>query len=158
MKNFIFIMIILALVVSTVSAQDIYDSRLLARIGMSAEEIREIQEIQFRMEQQIRLYNADLNILKAQLEKLLLNENPDMDDVRTTIRKTIQLRSQSEITRVEARVLTRQKMGTQNWENMLKLLTKLRQVQRTQDNAPIQNGVEPNARTGQNSGIPNPRN
>lgn len=155
MKKIIFVVMILVITASVVFAQDIFDPRLLTQIGLSADEIEGIQEIQFSSEKKIREANVEMNILKAQLEKLLLDEHPDMNQVRKTIEATLKWRVQTEIANVETRVQIREKMGSENWENLLRL--KKRIHQRTQNNSTNQNQVAPNAGTGQNSNSGNVR-
>jgi len=158
MKKIIFVMLILVITASVVFAQDIFDPRLLTQIGLSADEIEEIQEIQFSSEKKIREANVEMNILKAQLEKLLLDEHPDMNQVRKTIEATLKWRVQTEIANVETRVQIRNKMGSENWESLLRL--KKRIHQRTQNDSINQNQAAPNTGTGQssNSGNVQPRN
>ncbi len=158
MKKLIFVMMILVITAAAVFAQDIFDPRLLTQIGLSAEEIEEIQEIQFQSEKKIREANVEMNVLKAQLEKLLLDEHPDMDQVRKTIEATLRWRIQTEIANVEARVQIREKIGSENWENLLRLRKKIQQ--RIQNNTTIQSQVAPNAGTDRNSNTGNvrPRN
>ncbi|MCK5200382.1 MAG: hypothetical protein KAR21_18625 [Spirochaetales bacterium] len=142
MKKFIFIFMILFITALTVSAQDIFDPRLLTQIDLSAEEIEEIQEIQYQAEKKIREANVEMNVLKAQLEKLLLDEHPDMGQVRKTIEATLRWRIQTEIANVEARVQIREKIGSENWEELLRLRKKI--LQRIQNNNAIQNQEAPN--------------
>ena len=158
MKKLLFILIILTLTATVLFAQNMFDPRLLTRVGLSTEEIEEIQEIQYQAEKKIREASVEINILKAQLEKLLLNEDPDMNQVRKTIEATLRWRIQTEIANVEARVQIREKMGSENWEKMLKLRKQF--IQRVQNNTIIQNQAVPNAETGQygNTGNARPRN
>jgi len=155
MKKLLFILIILVITASTVFAQDMFDPRLLTRVGLSTEEIEEIQEIQYQAEKKIREASVEINILKAQLEKMLLDEHPDMNQVRKTIEATLRWRIQTEIAKVEARVQIREKMGSENWEKMLKLRKQI--IQRVQNNTAIQNQAVPNAGTGQNDNTGNAR-
>ena len=155
MKKIILVMMILVITASVVFAQDIFDPRLLTQIGLSADEIEGIQEIQFSSEKKIREANVEMNILKAQLEKLLLDEHPDMNQVRKTIEATLKWRVQTEIANVETRVQIREKMGSENWENLLRLKKRIQQM--AQNNSTNQNQVAPNAGTGQNSNSGNVR-
>ena len=74
-----------------------------------------------------------------------------MSRIRKTITESVQLRSQSEIARVEARVQTRKKLGSEKWEEMIKLQTRLRQQQ---NRTTPTGGTSPNT----NHGTSNPRN
>lgn len=155
MKKSIFIFMILIITATAVFAQNIFDPRLLTQIGLSAEEIEEIQEIQYQAEKKIREANVEMNILKAQLEKLLLDEKPNMQKVRKTIEETLQWRIQTEIANVESRIRIREKMGSENWDKMLRLRKQI--LQRIQNNTAIQNQAVPNAGTGQNNSTGNAR-
>lgn len=155
MKKLLFILIILTLTATVLFAQNMFDPRLLTRVGLSTEEIEELQEIQYQAEKKIREASVEINILKAQLEKLLLNEDPDMNQVRKTIEATLRWRIQTEIANVEARVQIREKMGSENWEKMLKLRKQI--IQRVQNDAATQNQGVPNTGTGQNDNTGNAR-
>ena len=154
MKKSIFIFMILIITATAVFAQNIFDPRLLTQVGLSAEEIEEIQDIQFQTEQRIKANNAEINIIRAQLEKILLEQHPDMETVREMIEAAARWRSENEIANVEARVQIRQKMGSGRYEEMLRLRKKIQQ--RIQTNSATQNQVAPNAGTG--SGNSGPRN
>ena len=155
MRKFIFVLMIMTLTVTVLYAQDILDPRLLTQIGLSNEEIEEIQEIQYQADKKIREAHVEMNILKAQLEKLLLNEDPNMQQVRKTIEETLQWRIRTEIATVEARIQIRKKMGSENWEKMLKLRKQIQQ--RIQNNTAIQRQAAPNAGAGQNNNAGNVR-
>ena len=126
MKKIVLTIMILLITAAAVTSQDFFDPRFLAQLDLTAGEIEDIQDIQFQAERNIHEYNLEMNILKAQLEKLLLKEHPDMDQIRSTIEATLRWRSEIEITNVEARVQIREKMGPDNWEEMLKLQKRIR--------------------------------
>jgi len=132
MKKLLFILIILIITSSALSAVEIFDPQLLTQIGVSAEQIETIQNIQYQSEQKIKMANAEINILKAQLEKLLLQEHPDMEQVKKTIEATLKWRIQSETANVEARVRIREQIGTKNWEKLLTLRKRILTQQRNQ--------------------------
>ena len=155
MKKLTFVLMIMVLTAAVLSSQNMIDSRILTQVGLSPEEIQEIQEIQYQAEEKVKEANIEINLLKAQLEKLLFDEDPDMDQVRKTIEATLKWRIQAETANVEARVQIRQKMGSENWGKMLRLRRQI--LKRIQNNKALQNQVTPNAGTGQNSNTGNAR-
>ena len=158
MKRLLLILVMLSFALSAITAQDMFDPRLLTKIGLTQQQIEELQEIQFQAELKIREANVEMNILKAQLEKLLLNEDPDMQQVRSTIEATLRWRVQSEIANVEARVQIRERLGSDNWGKLLRLRKQIQQ--RAQENSTSQNQAEPNGRANPNNnpGNSNSRN
>ena len=148
MKKLFCVLIILIITGSALSALEIFDPQLLTKIGVSTDQIKIIQDIRYQSEQKIRMANAEINILKAQLEKLLLQEHPDMEQVKKTIEATLKWRIQSETANVEARVQIREQMGTKNWEKLLTLRKRILTQQRNQSS----NGTNTNNQASQNSG------
>ncbi len=163
MKKIIFIAVMIIALSVSITAQDIYDPELLAQIGLSETEISEIQDIQYQAEKKNREANVEMNVLKAQLEKLLLDEHPDMDQVRKTIEATLKWRIQAETANVEARVQIREKLGTDNFEKLLRLRKRIQQNNRTNTARPNQapNQSNQSNQSNQNNmgtGTPNSRN
>ena len=158
MKKLLFILVILAIAVSAVFAQNMVDPRLLTRIGMSVEEIEAILEIQIQSEKQIRVAKAEINILKSKLERLLLRERPNMQEVEDIIRETLEWRIENEVATVRARQQIKDMMGPVNWGELLKLRRRLSLNE--PNGTPTRTRTELNEGTVQNNstgnGTPNP--
>lgn len=117
-KTFAALLVFLASV-TWISAQDLYTESFLNKLGIQADQITRILNIQSTSRNQIKEAALEMNIFKAQLEKILYDKNPDMVKVKKLLEESLKYRLQSELAAIEARVQIRKIMGEKAWEKML---------------------------------------
>ena len=120
------------------SGQRIDDPEMLEDLGLSESEIESIREIQDDAESVLREARVELNLLKARLEKLLLDVNVDMQRVEQLIRESVEWKIKSELAEIRRRVEIRKIFGEERWEEFLRTLNRRRGAQR--GNPPPQKG------------------
>jgi len=120
------------------SGQRIDDPEMLEELGLSESEIESIREIQDDAESVLREARVELNLLKARLEKLLLDVNVDMQRVEQLIRESVEWKIKSELAEIRRRVEIRKIFGEERWEEFLRRLNRMRGAQR--GNPPPQKG------------------
>ncbi len=124
--------------ITWISAQDLYTAAYLESLGLTQNQIQQILQIQNTSRNQIRESTLEMNIFKAQLEKMLYNAHPDMNKVNKLLEESLKYRLKAETAAIQARVRTREIMGEQAWEKMLQERKRIRQQTRNkmQENAP----------------------
>ncbi len=129
--------------VAWISAQDLYTETFLGKLGLTQAKIEQILEIQNTTRNQIREAALEMNIFKAQLEKMLYDEHPDMKKVKKLLEESLKYRLQSEMAAIEARVKTRGLMGEKAWGKMLQMKKRVNRENRNRtqnqnERAPLQ--------------------
>lgn len=149
MKKLTALLCILVLTAVWVSAQDIVAEELLKKLDLSQDQIEQVLQIQETYQKQIREAALEMNVYKAELEKLLFKEDPDMSKVKKLLEESLKWRLQSEMAAITERVETRKAMGEEKWEQMLRLRKRL--IERKQ----MQTQPRPNTLPGGKSGTGN---
>jgi hypothetical protein len=116
------LVILLALTVSGTYAQNMGNFDELRKLGLTDDEIRKVTEINLATEQEKREAQLELNILKAQLEKLLAGIDPDMRQVEKLLRDSTEWKVKSELAEIKKRVEIRKLIGEEKWRKLLNFL------------------------------------
>ncbi len=150
----VFILILFAagfVSVSQLSAQALIDEAVLQRLQLNQtvrEEIRALVVEQIRMEQEL---SADQNILQARLQRMLIDEDPDMKQVENLLRESLELRLKEQMGRITRTREMRKLMGEDQWALFLRTRAEIREriENRLNDNSPDRSGrLENSQRSG----------
>ncbi len=120
MKTTAFAAILLLLIVGVASAQPIDNSEILEKFGLNDREIEQVMAIQQETERTIQEARVELNLLKAQLEKLLFSIEVDMNQVEKLLRQSIEWKLKSELAEIRRRVELRKLFGEERWAKFLR--------------------------------------
>lgn len=142
MKKLFALLIILLVTAVWVSALEIMTEDQLLELGLSEDQIAQVLEIQNTYRNQIREAALEMNVYKAQLEKMLYSENPDMDKVRKLLEESLKWRLQSEMAAIKERTETRKVLGEEKWQEMLRLRKRLQEQKKIE----LQNQTRPQPR------------
>ncbi len=146
MKKLSAIVLILLLTAVWVSAQDIVAEELLKKLDLTQDQIEQVLQIQETYQKQIREAALEMNVYKAELEKLLFKEDPDMSKVKKLLEESLKWRLQSEMAAITERVETRKIMGEEKWGQMLRL--KKRLIERKQMQTQPRSNTLPGGKNG----------
>ena len=151
MKKLYALLLILLMTSVLVSALDIVTEDMLNRLDLPGEQIQQILQIQEKYQKQIKEAALEMNVYKARLEKMLFDENPDMNKVKKLLEESLRWRLQSEMAVIEERVQVRKILGEKKWEEMLRLRKRLieRRQMQTQTQ-PRPSGMQPRSLPGTN--------
>jgi hypothetical protein len=127
MKRIAVLLILLAMAAGTASGQVPDIEQILKRIELSEEEIEWFTTFQAEIDRQKKEAQIELNIAKAQLEKLLFPVDADMKAVEKLLRTTVEWRLQLELTEIRWRVEVRKKLGDEKFEKLLRLIKVIQQ-------------------------------
>jgi hypothetical protein len=102
------------------------DARLYERLGLTDQQTGRIQDVITREDKVMREAQAELNIRRAQLERLLIDPDPDMKQVERLLQQTVDWKVRSEMAAIRLRVEVRKIMGEQKWDQLLRTWRALR--------------------------------
>lgn len=128
-------------------ANSLYTQRALELLGLTPDEISEVLQIQEGATTELRRYQADQEIKKAELARLLINENPNMRLVERNLRETANIEVEIRMVEIRREFAIREIVGTDRWARIVQTLrarrdqvatdaadaasTQLRQLQQT---------------------------
>jgi len=109
------------------------DTQVFGDLGCTEEEINQIITIQDETENVIRESRIELNLYKAQLEKLLFPTDVNMKEVEKILRASLEWKMKSELADIRRRVEIRKILGERRWERFLKTLRARKQKSKFQE-------------------------
>jgi len=115
----LFIMFVLT---ALVYGQKIDDPQLFIDIGCTEEEVTRIMEIQNETERIIKESGVELNLYKAQLQKLLFPTDVNMREVEKLLRASLEWKLKAELAEIRRRVEIRNILGENRWEKFMRTL------------------------------------
>lgn len=116
----ILIPFILFLGIHLLSAQDDSFQQLLRNPQIEQETREQIVALIQDTEMAIKEANVELNYYKAQLERLLFQKDPDMDEVEQILKSSLEWRLQVELSRIKQRVELRKLLGDNLYSEFLR--------------------------------------
>ena len=125
MKTMAFAATLLLLIGYVASAQPIDSSEILEKFGLNDREIEQVMAIQRETERTIQETRIELNLLKAQLEKLLFDIEVDMNQVEKLLRQSIEWKLKSELAEIRRRIELRKIFGEERWAKFLRARSRL---------------------------------
>ncbi len=124
MKRITITALFLALIVSGAYALAADNFAELQKLGLSEDEIRKVTDIEITSEQAKKEAQLELNILRAQLEKLLAGADPDMKQVEKLLRDSVEWKVKVELAEINKRVQIRKLIGEEKWRKLVNFLEK----------------------------------
>lgn len=101
-------------------AQDLSSAPGLRKLGLSDEEIRQVTAIQAESRTAIQKARAEIQIVKAQLARLLLNADAAMADVEKVLRAALEWELAVQKTEIERELKIRKLVGDGRWGRIVK--------------------------------------
>jgi len=99
-----------------------YTQRGLELLGLAPDEIQEILLIQEGAAAEIRRHRADQEIRKAELARLLLDEDPNMRLVERNLRGAADTEVEIRMVEIRREIAIRQIVGTERWARIVQAL------------------------------------
>ncbi len=128
MKKIIFLVLLAAgfMSVSQLSAQSLVEEAVLLRLDLPVAVKQQIKELVMEQAQLERELGADQKILQARLERMLINEDPDMNQVENILRESLSLKLKEEMGRITRTQEMRKLMGEEKWTLFLRTRAEIR--------------------------------
>ena len=130
--------VILSLITGVLFAQNIDDpqilTQLLNKLELTEKEIEKAVEIQREANNVKREMTLELNLIQAQLEKLLYPVEVDLKEVEALLRASLEFKLKAELAEIKRRVEWRKLLGEEKWERLLWMfMTRRRASQEAQE-------------------------
>jgi len=125
--------VLLVLVAAALAAQEPYSEGLLKDLGLENEAIEEIQEIQRESAADIRLKRAELEVRKAELARLLVDDDPSLRAIERNLRDTAGIEVEVRMLEIERELAIREVVGTDRWTRIARKLVARRAAEARED-------------------------
>ncbi|MFW5741800.1 MAG: hypothetical protein ACOC2D_00870 [Spirochaetota bacterium] len=125
--------VLLGLVAAALGAQEPYSEGLLKNLRLENEAIEEIQEIQRESAAQIRLKRAELEVSKAELARLLAEDDPSLRAIERNLRDTAGIEAEIRMLEIERELAIREVVGTDRWTRIARALVARRAAEARED-------------------------
>ncbi len=112
---------------------EIRESPLAAVANLSDEELEQIESIEARTTRERRESESEIAILRAQIERELINEEPDLGRVEELMREVLEWELQIRMGEIRKELEIRGIIGNERWAQFLQSRRILRQVERLSD-------------------------
>jgi len=128
MKKILFSFYLFILISTVVTAQNNEDffanflrPQLIERLNLTEPEIEKINEIVTERQSILREAQLELNIYKAELERILFDVDPDLSLIRENIEQAMVWKIEVELANISIRIKLRKILGEQRWQTLLQL-------------------------------------
>ena len=125
----ILVITILILSVSLLHAQAGSAERLLQSLGLTEDEIEQVIEVERESAVRTERLRADLDVQKAALARLLLDESPAMRLVERNLRASADIEVQIRLVEIERELRIRRIVGTDRWTRIVQAQRVRREAQ-----------------------------
>ena len=111
-----------AALAAAVAAQPIPwdNNQLYEKLGLSEQQASAVREVVGREDRVMREAQVELNIFKAQLEKLLNAAEPDLSEVERLLQASVPWKLKMEMAEIRRRVEIRKVLGERKWEQLMR--------------------------------------
>ncbi len=99
-----------------------------AEFDLSENEVAELEQVVEKHSQTFRLAEADLDILKAQIQKELILEKPSMDAIKSLVHQSMVVEEGVRIAQIERLLTIRKILGEERWADMSRWIRSNREM------------------------------
>ena len=133
MKRAVLIVVLVLLAVGFSYGQDWDNPEFLERLDLDEEEAQRIGEIFEETEREIRQARLEIDVLKAQLRKLLFEEQVNMREVERMLRQSLEWELKERLAQIRRQVELRELLGDAKYARMSQAVERRRMQQGEQE-------------------------
>ena len=126
MKRLSLAVVLVLLVAGLAPAQDWENPELLERLNLDEQQIEQIREIFESTEREIQAARIEIDILKAQLRKLLFEAEVNMREVEQLLRRSLEWELKARIAQIERQVELRELLGDKRYARLSEAMQRRR--------------------------------
>ena len=116
-------------------SQDWDNPQILKRLDLGEEEIENIREAFEKTEKEIREARLEIDILKAQLRKLLFQQQVNMREVERLLRDSLEWEMKERMAQIQRQVQLRTLLGDTKYARLMEAVEARRRVQEEKERA-----------------------
>jgi hypothetical protein len=132
-KKLIFIVVLGLLAGGFSYGQDWDNPAVLGRLDLDQGQVEKIREIFEQTEREIREARLEIDVLRAQLRKLLFEEQVNMREVERLLRQSLEWELKERMAQIRRQVELRQLLGDAKYARMTQAEERRRQTQEEQE-------------------------
>jgi hypothetical protein len=140
MRRLVVAALLLALVATAASSQEWGDRQVWQKLGLTEEEIGRARAIYERTEKVIREAQVELDVLKAELRRLLYREQVEMSAVEKQLRASLEWEYRLRLAQITRQVELRRLLGDQKYIRLMEAVRERRREARGGDGDGGRNG------------------
>ena len=125
--------LLLALAAGAAFAQTDEDRRIWQKLGLSEQQVGQVREIFERTDKVVREARAEIDVLKAELRRLLLREPVDMDQVQKQLRAGLEWEYRLRLAQIRRQVDLRSVLGDETYARLMQAIRDRRHRGRMRD-------------------------
>jgi hypothetical protein len=113
--------------------QDWDNPEVLKRLDLNEQEVQKIREIFEETEKEIRQAHLEIDVLRAQLRKLLFEDQVNMREVEGMLRQSLEWELKERMAQIRRHVELRELLGDAKYARMSQTIEKRRLLQEQQE-------------------------
>jgi Spy/CpxP family protein refolding chaperone len=125
--------LLLTLAAGAAFAQAGEDRRIWQKLGLSEEQVDQARAIFERTDKVVREARAEIDVLKAELRRLLLREPVDMGEVEKKLRASLEWEYRLRLAQISRQVDLRKVLGDQTYARLMQAIRERRRGGRAGD-------------------------
>ena len=129
MRRLVVICLLGLIAVGFADSQDWDNPQILKRLDLGEEEIANIREVFEKTEMEIREARLEIDILKAQLRKLLFQQQVNMREVERLLRDSLEWEMKERMAQIQRQVQLRTLLGDTKYARLTETVEARRRVQ-----------------------------
>ena len=133
MKRLMLVVALSLLAVGFSYGQDWDNPEILKRLNLDEEQTEKVREIFERTEKEIREARLEIDVLRAELRRLLFQEQVDMREVERMLRRSLEWELKERMAQIRRQVELRELLGDSKYARMTQAVERRRVVQEEQE-------------------------
>jgi len=132
-KRAVLIIVLVLLAAGFSYGQDWDNPEFLERLDLEEEEVQKIREIFEETEREIRQARLEIDVLRAQLRKVLFEEQVNMREVERMLRQSLEWELKERMAQIRRQVELRELLGDAKYARMSQAMERRRMQQEEQE-------------------------
>lgn len=138
MRRLLLIVVLALITAGLAQAQDWENPEFLKRLDLEEQQIQQLRAILERTEREIREARIEVDILKAQLRKLLFEAEVNMREVERLLRQSLDWELKERMAHIRRQVELRELLGDGKYARLSEAVERRRQAQEQQERERIE--------------------
>ena len=133
MRRWIVAVLLLAMAAAGASGQAAEDPQVWRKLGLSEEQIDQARAIFESTQKSVREARAEIDVLRAELRRLLLREPVDMGQVERQLRASLEWEYRLRLAQISRQVQLRRLLGDRDYARLMEAIRERRRGAREGD-------------------------
>ena len=143
MKRFIILILITLCMSGTLFSQDFTNQKTIRFLKLTEDEIGELEKLQDERDAIVSEAQVELNLIQAQLEKLLFPVDADLKAIELKMKESMEWRVKVELAKIRVRVESRKLLGESRWKKFLQMQKEIRKKNASEQEKQMNNREAP---------------